>query len=77
MNGLFNSRGDTTRESARGPVYRLQPASEDAGHVLDEEKGKSRGIPTDYQRNAILAPNSRPLTCQLFRECVFLLNGVE
>lgn len=49
MNGLFNSRGATTRESARGPVYRLQPASEDAGHVLDEEKGKSRGIPTDYQ----------------------------
>lgn len=49
MNGLFNSRGATTRESTRGPVYRLQQAIEDGGHVLDEEKGKSRGIPTDYQ----------------------------
>lgn len=38
-----------TMESAREAFYRLQPATEDAGHLLDEKKGKSSGILTDYQ----------------------------
>lgn len=43
----YNSQD--TRDSARRAFYRLQSASEYAGHALDEEKGKSSCIFTYSQ----------------------------
>lgn len=42
------ARGVTMRKSARGALYRLQPASQDAGRVCDKATGESLGTPTYY-----------------------------
>uniref|UniRef100_K1P6A3 Uncharacterized protein n=1 Tax=Magallana gigas TaxID=29159 RepID=K1P6A3_MAGGI len=43
--GYLIARDFTTGESAQQGFYRMKPASEDKGHVLDAVTGKSSGNP--------------------------------